>query len=50
MVASTCRACWEEWLGAQVIVINERSLSPAKPEHYDILVGEMRTFLGLGED
>ena len=47
--ASACRACWSEWLGAQVILINERSLSPANPEHYEALLREMATFLNLAD-
>ena len=43
----TCAACWKDWLGAQVILINEQSLSPADPEHYQRLVKEMRAYLGL---
>jgi len=43
----TCSECWKEWLRAQVILINENSLSPANPEHYTRLVGEMRTYLGF---
>lgn len=46
----TCAACWKEWMGAQVILMNERKLSPGNSEHYDLLVGEMRTFLHLHED
>jgi Fe-S cluster biosynthesis and repair protein YggX len=34
----------------QVMVINEQRLTPADPGHYARLLGEMRTFLGLGED
>jgi Fe-S cluster biosynthesis and repair protein YggX len=44
---NTCAACWKDWLGAQVILINEHSLSPANPEHYQRLVTEMRAYLGL---
>jgi Fe-S cluster biosynthesis and repair protein YggX len=43
----TCSSCWKDWLGAQVILINELGLSPANPEHYQRLVGEMRTYLKL---
>ncbi len=46
----TCAACWKEWLGAQVILINEHGLSPANPEHYRRLIDEMRVFLMLGTD
>ncbi len=44
-----CAACWKEWLGAQVILINEQGLSPANPEHFDFLVEQMKTFLNLRE-
>ena len=43
----TCAECWKEWLAVQVILINELSLSPVNPEHYDKLVVEMRAFLSL---
>jgi len=42
---NTCADCWKEWLGAQVILINEHSLSPANPDHYARLLAEMRVFL-----
>ena len=44
---ATCAGCWGDWLRAQVILINEHSLSPANPEHYQRLVAEMRTYLEL---
>lgn len=43
----TCAGCWKEWLGAQVILINENRLSPAVPEHFDALVEQMTVFLKL---
>ncbi len=45
----TCAACWQEWIEAQVILMNENRLSPAVPEHYERLMREMETFLRLGE-
>ena len=45
----SCAACWKEWMAAQVILINENSLTPAKPEHYEFLVGHMKTFLTIRE-
>lgn len=48
LLASTCTACWKEWMAAQVIVINENSFSPANPEHYQKLLVEMKAFLKLG--
>ena len=44
---NTCAACWKEWLAAQVILINEHSLSPPNSEHYERLLAEMRIFLGF---
>ena len=46
----TCSACWSEWKGAQVKLLNEYQLTPVNPEHYDFLVKEMRKFLALGDD
>jgi Fe-S cluster biosynthesis and repair protein YggX len=46
----TCRACWQQWLAAQVMLINERKLSPARPEDFRVLLREMTTFLGLRVD
>ena len=43
----TCAGCWKEWLAAQVILINEHSLSPVNPDHYERLIAEMRGFLAL---
>ena len=45
--AAICAPCWNEWLGAQVRLINEYRLSPVNPEHFAFLVKEMRTFLNL---
>ncbi len=42
-----CPACWREWLGMQVRVINEYRLMPAEPQHYEYLLSQMRTFLNL---
>lgn len=44
---NTCAACWRDWLGTQVKVINEYQLSPARPEHYEFLVEQMTSFLNL---
>jgi Fe-S cluster biosynthesis and repair protein YggX len=43
----SCPQCWKEWLGAQVMLINEYRLSPVNPEHYEFLVKEMKNFLKL---
>ncbi|MDH3627997.1 MAG: Fe(2+)-trafficking protein [Acidobacteriota bacterium] len=47
VLAQTCVPCWREWLGTQVKIINECSLSPANPEHFARLLGDMATFLNL---
>lgn len=47
VLAQTCRACWEEWKGAQVMLINEQRLNVVNPEHYEALIREMTTFLNL---
>jgi Fe-S cluster biosynthesis and repair protein YggX len=45
-----CPACWREWLGMQVRVINEYRLVPADPQHYEYLLAQMREFLSLKEE
>ena len=45
--AAICPACWKEWLGTQVKLINEYRLSPVNPEHFAFLVREMKTFLKM---
>ena len=48
--AQTCPACWNEWLAAQVQLINEYRLSPVNPEHFEFLVKELRNFLKLRDE
>jgi len=48
--AAACPACWSEWLGAQVRLINEYRLSPVNPEHFAFLVKEMKAFLKLKDE
>lgn len=45
--ASTCPACWQEWLRQQVILINEYRLNFLDPQARSTLEGQMRQFLGL---
>jgi Fe-S cluster biosynthesis and repair protein YggX len=47
VAAHTCPACWREWMGMQVRVINEYRLSPAEPQHFEYLVSQMKVFLNL---
>lgn len=45
-----CGNCWQEWLRAQVMVINEYQLSPADPKHYEFLLEQMGAFLNLPKE
>jgi Fe-S cluster biosynthesis and repair protein YggX len=45
-----CPACWREWLGMQVRVINEYRLQPSEAQHFDYLVSQMKTFLNLQDE
>ena len=36
-------------MGEQTKLINERALTPIDPEHYGIIVAELRRFLALEE-
>ena len=50
ILTQTCVPCWREWLATQVKIINEFSLSPANPEHFERLLGDMSTFLNLKDE
>ncbi len=47
---SVCAACWREWLGFQVMVINEYRLNLMDPEARRVLEAQMRSFLKLAPD
>jgi len=49
VVAETCAACWREWLGMQVKIINEYRLNPSEAQHFDFLTAQMKAFLQLKE-
>ena len=42
-----CRACWQEWLRAQVMLINEYRLNLVDPQARRLLEEQMRAFLKL---
>lgn len=44
---NTCAACWKDWLGLQVKIINEYGLIPPNPEHAAILEENLKEFLQL---
>ena len=50
LLARTCSNCWGEWAKMQVMLMNERRLSPADPAHYAMIVDEMKIFLGLRDE
>jgi Fe-S cluster biosynthesis and repair protein YggX len=43
----TCAACWDEWLAAEVMVINELRLNFMDPKSQDVLTRHLREFLAL---
>jgi Fe-S cluster biosynthesis and repair protein YggX len=45
--ARVCPSCWQEWLRAQVILINEYRLTLIDPQARAMLEDQMRQFLGL---
>lgn len=45
--AKACAECWGEWQRAEVMVINELRLNFMDPAAHEILLAEMRRFLGL---
>ena len=47
LMSRICADCWAEWLQAEVMVINELQLNFMDPGAQDVLVKQMREFLGL---
>lgn len=45
--ARVCAACWDEWLDAEVKVINELRLNFMDPKSQDVLIRHLREFLSL---
>ena len=45
-----CASCWREWLGFQVMLINEYRLNLMDPEARKVLETQMRSFLKLAPD
>lgn len=42
-----CAQCYAEWEQVQVMILNEYRLNLAIPQHYEVLVQEMKKFLNL---
>jgi Fe-S cluster biosynthesis and repair protein YggX len=47
ILGATCAACWKEWEGMEVKVINEYRLSFLDPEHREMLKRACLDFLKL---
>ena len=47
LTSRVCADCWAEWQQVEVMVINELQLNFMDPRAQDVLVGQMREFLGL---
>ncbi len=47
LISRICADCWAEWQQMEVIVINELQLNFMDPRAQDVLVQQMREFLGL---
>ena len=47
VLGSICSACWKEWEGMEVKVINEYRLSFMDPQHRAMLQKTCLEFLGL---
>ncbi len=45
--ANVCQSCWQDWLRAQVMLINEYRLNLVDPQVRVQLEAEMRRFLQL---
>ena len=48
LLRRVCTDCWAEWQQMEVMVINELQLNFMDPRSQDVLVQQMREFLGLG--
>lgn len=46
---NVCQACWDEWQGMEVMVINELRLNFMDPKSLDTLTQHMREFFRLTE-
>lgn len=47
IASKVCASCWDEWLAAEVKVINELRLNFMDPESQNVLARHMREFLAL---
>ena len=47
VLAHVCAACWQEWIRAQLMIMNEYRLNPLNDEHSKFLDEQMKIFLKL---
>jgi len=47
ILSSICAACWKEWEGMEIKVINEYRLNLFEPEHRQMIERACLEFLGL---
>jgi len=45
-----CQDCWQEWVGQQLMLMNEYMLDPTNDEHSRFLDDEMKKFLQLSNE
>lgn len=50
IAAEICAACWKEWEGMEVKVLNEYRLNFLDPQHREILKRACLDFLGLSQE
>ncbi len=47
LLSNTCQKCWDEWDENQVMLINENRLNLSVPQHFEMLISEMKIFLNI---
>jgi Fe-S cluster biosynthesis and repair protein YggX len=47
ILAATCRNCFQDWMGRELMIINEYRLDLGVPRNQDLLNQEMARFLNL---
>jgi len=47
--SNACADCWEEWLGMQIMIINEYRLNLADPKSGDFLNEQALAFFKIGD-
>ena len=47
--SKVCKACWRQWEGMRVMVINEYQVNLGEESGRELVKKQMRAFLNLGE-